>query len=162
MTLALIVAMDLNGGIGQSNTLPWHLPDDLKFFKEVTQGTVLLMGRKTYESLPGVLPGRSHWVLSQTMPESDHPQVHVFHRLEEMLAALASEKAMVIGGGELYRQLLPHVDELYVTRVEARCDCDVFFPSVDWNDWQKVSEEAHKQDERHAFSFCFQHYRRIA
>ncbi len=158
MALSLIVAMDQEGGIGKSGTLPWHLPDDLKFFKQMTQGKVLLMGRKTFTSLPGVLPGRPHWVLSRTMASSEHEQVRVFSDWPTMKSSIKDVEAMVIGGGDFYQQVLPDVTSLYVTRVESAFACDVFFPNLDWDQWHRESETFHEQDAKHPVSFRFQHY----
>ena len=161
MALSLIVAMDQEGGIGKSGTLPWHLPDDLKFFKQMTQEKVLLMGRKTFTSLPGVLPGRPHWVLSRTMATSDHEQVKVFRDWPSMQSSLQDLEAVVIGGGDFYQQMLPYVTSLYVTRVEGVFECDVFFPKLEWDLWFMESETLHEQDAKHLVPFRFQHYTRL-
>ena len=158
MTLSLIVAMDQQGGIGQSGRLPWHLPDDLRYFKQVTQDATLLMGRKTWESLPGLLPGRPHWVLSRSMPQTEG--IKVFSNWNDMRQNLGHQQAFVIGGSALYRLALEQVETLFVTHVHGTFDCDVFFPDIVWDDWELIHQEEHEADERHRVGFTFARYQK--
>lgn len=130
---ALIVARGQNGEIGKDNQLLWHLPNDLAFFKRMTMGKTMIMGRRTFESLPGLLPGRHHVVL--TSGTIAHPKVEVVHTLEQ---ALAYEEAFCIGGGSLYEQFLPYCDRLYITEVAASLTADTFFPQFDESHYHKI------------------------
>lgn len=130
---ALIVARGQNGEIGKDNQLLWHLPNDLAFFKRMTMGKTMIMGRRTFESLPGLLPGRRHVVL--TSKELDRPEIEVIHTLEQ---ALSYEDAFCIGGGRLYEQFLPYCDRLYITEVAASFTADTYFPSFDESLYQKT------------------------
>jgi dihydrofolate reductase len=123
--LALIAALAQNRAIGRNGRLPWHISDDLKRFKRLTTGHAVLMGRRTWESLGRPLPNRRNIVLSS----SPLPGVESYRSIEDALAALAGEeKVFVIGGGEVYAQLLEHADELYLTLVREEIEGDTFFP----------------------------------
>lgn len=117
--LTLVIARARNGVIGCDNELPWHLPDDLKRFKMLTSGTAMIMGRKTFESLPGLLPGRRHIVLSRNKGWSS-PGAEVAHSVEEAFKLLGTDKGTVIGGAEIFELFLPHVDRIELTDVNAR------------------------------------------
>lgn len=151
MTLSIIVAVAKDGAIGQDNALLWHLPDDLKRFKALTTGHSILMGRKTWQSLPnGSLPNRRNLVLSKSIKEL--PEAEVFGTIEEMLGAVeGEEEVFVIGGEMLYRALLPLCTRLYITEVEA-CypEADAHFPELKAEEWTCVHEEQIPQDERNA------------
>lgn len=157
MILSLIVAVSRERAIGRANTLPWHLPQDLKRFKALTTGHSILMGRKTFESLPnGALPHRRNIVVSRTLSEA--PGAELYHSLEEALQALdtSDEEVFVIGGGELYRSLIDRADKLYLTEVEISIsDADTFFPSYDLDEWQIIRQEHCPQDERNPYSSTY-------
>lgn len=144
--LSLMVAKADNGVIGRDNQLPWHLPEDLKNFKARTMSKPLIMGRKTFDSLPGVLPGRPHIVISRNPALSLPENCFLVTSLEQAIDK-ASElfgetpEAVVIGGGEIYRQALPLVDVLYVTEVHTQVEGDAFFPEIDPQDWQETARE---------------------
>ncbi|MEI6376158.1 MAG: dihydrofolate reductase [bacterium] len=124
-----IVAMAENRVIGNAGTIPWHLPEDFKFFKATTMGHAILMGRKTYESIGKPLPGRENIVLSRTMPETSGVTViRSLDELKELENKLDGRDLFVIGGEEIYRLLLPRVQELYVTKVPRSIDGDTRFP----------------------------------
>lgn len=157
--ISLVVAMDDNRLIGRDNTLPWRLPDDLKQFKRLTVGKTVLMGRKTWESLGRPLPERENWVLTRDASYRAEG-ARVFHTVDEVLQAFATggseRELMVIGGAELYRQLLPQAQTIHLTEVHARIDGgDTWFPALDPEQWQRVAVEAHLADERHAHAFSF-------
>ena len=164
MTLAFIAALDENRAIGFNGGMPWHLPDDLKFFKRVTMGKPMLMGRKTWESLHGVLPGRPHLVVSSHPMPGLPENVRHFTNLDEALAALKqypSEEGLVIGGGVLFEKLLPQADRLYLTQIAARVPhADTWFPEVDFSQWNLTHEEPHATDAKHAYTFTFQQWDR--
>jgi dihydrofolate reductase len=127
-----IVAMAENRVIGNAGTIPWHLPEDFKFFKATTMGHAILMGRKTYESIGKPLPGRENIVLSRTMPET--PGITVIHSLDELKEpefTQGGRDLFVIGGEEIYRLLLPKVQELYVTNVPRMIEGDTGFPEFE-------------------------------
>jgi dihydrofolate reductase len=121
-----IVAMAENRVIGNAGTIPWHLPEDFKFFKATTMGHAILMGRKTFESIGKPLPGRENIVLSRTMP--DTPGVTVIHSLDELKEPTDGRDLFVIGGEEIYRLLLSKIQELYVTKVPRTIEGDTHFP----------------------------------
>jgi dihydrofolate reductase len=127
-----IVAMAEGRVIGNAGTIPWHLPEDFKFFKATTMGHAILMGRKTYESIGKPLPGRENIVLSRTMPlESVPPGVTVIRDLNDLKEPTDGRDLFVIGGEEIYRLMLPRVQELYVTRVPRKVEGDTHFPEFE-------------------------------
>lgn len=147
MKIALIVAASQNNVIGLDNQLPWHLPEDLQYFKAVTMGKPILMGRKTYDSIGRPLPGRTNIVLTRD-PKWSAEGVEVVNSLDEALAAsskacelVGADELMVIGGEQIYRKFLPVANKLYLTRVEAKVEGDAFFPEIDQDQWQQVAEK---------------------
>ena len=124
-----IVAMAENRVIGNAGSIPWHLPEDFKFFKATTMGHAILMGRKTYESIGKPLPGRENIVLSRTMPET--PSITIVRSVEEIQEPTDGRDLFVIGGEEIYGLLLPRVQELYVTKVPRTIDGDTHFPEFE-------------------------------
>lgn len=158
--LAVIVAVADNGVIGRDNSLPWHLPEDLRYFKRVTLGKPIVMGRKTFESIGRPLPGRTNIVISRN-PEFEAAGVLVVRSLDEALE-LAAEVAgdagaselVVIGGAEIYRLAIPRADRLYVTEVHADIEGDARLPDVAWAEWEETRRERHAAAENsHDFSF---------
>ena len=154
MKLSLIVAMAKNNAIGINNQLPWHLPADLKYFKSVTMGKPIIMGRKTYESIGRPLPGRQNIVITRS-EKWTAPGVTVVATPEAAAGAVAGvEEAMVIGGAEIYRAMLPLVSKLYVTEVDLTVEGDAFFPVIDKSQWVEGSREAHEaSDDKPAYAF---------
>lgn len=156
--LSIIVAQAKNGVIGKVNDLPWHLPDDLARFKQLTTGHTVIMGRKTLESIMTrihkPLPNRRNIVLTRNSryePEG----VEVAVSVEEVLDMINQEQeAFVIGGSQVYQAFLPHTDRIYLTQVEADIDGDSYFPALG-PEWREVSRENHSKDERHPYSFSF-------
>lgn len=152
MTLSIIVAVASDGAIGRANDLLWHLPADLKRFKELTTGHTILMGRKTFESLPrGPLPNRRNIIISRSLPTQ--PGAEVYPTIQQALEACASdEEVFIIGGGEIYRQLLPNTERIYLTRVQASFpDAEVFFPELDPIQWIEEAREVYPRDERNEY-----------
>ena len=152
MTLSIIVAVASDGAIGRANDLLWHLPADLKRFKELTTGHTILMGRKTFESLPrGPLPNRRNIIISRSLPAQ--PGAEVYPTIQQALEACASdEEVFIIGGGEIYRQLLPNTERIYLTRVQASFpDAEVFFPELDSTEWIEEAREVYPRDERNEY-----------
>ena len=152
--LSLIVAMDEGGLIGRNNALPWRLPEDLKFFRRITLGKTVLMGRKTWDSLGKPLEGRRNWVLSRD-PAFRPAGCEVFATLERALAAHRDGELVVIGGAELYRQALPLARTLHLTRVHARVAGDTAFPAWNPAQFRQTGSVDHPADERHAHAYSF-------
>ncbi len=136
--LKIIVAVARGGVIGCKGMMPWHLPEDLAYFKRTTMGSAVIMGRKTYESIGRPLPGRVNVVVSRSV-DFQPVGVCVYHSLPEAVAAYPD--AFVIGGAEIYRQALPMAGRLHVTRIDADFQGDTYFPVFDLSDWQLVSSE---------------------
>ncbi len=153
--LVIIAAMAENRVIGRGDRLPWHLPADLKHFKALTMGKPLLMGRTTWESLPGPLPGRRHLVLTRD-PGYRAAGCTVVHSLEEALAAAGGvPELMVIGGGEIYAQTLPFATRLHLTLVHGIVDGDALFPPYDPADWVATAREHHGADGSNPYAHTF-------
>jgi dihydrofolate reductase len=156
--ITLIAAVGLRNELGKDNQLLWHLPNDFKHFKELTSGHHVIMGRKTFESLPGILPNRTHIVISRN-PAWHKEGVLLAISLDAAFNLVpAGEQAYVIGGGEIYRQALPHSDRIELTRVETQMEADTFFPEINLEEWKLVAEEAHPADGRHAYAYRFQRF----
>ena len=142
--------------IGRDNTLPWHLPGDLKRFKRITMGKPILMGRKTFESIGKPLPGRENIVVTRD-PNYRRDGIRVVHDTGSALrAAGAAPEIMVIGGAELFRAFLPLAGRIHLTRVHGNIAGDVMWPALDERAWQVVNSEAHPADERHAYAMTFE------
>ncbi len=155
MKISLIVAMSENGVIGRGGDLPWHLSADLKRFKKLTLGHVVIMGRKTFESIGRPLPRRRSLVLSRD-PAYRAAGAEVAASLEQALAmAAAEDDVFVIGGAAVFAEALPLADRLYLTLVHAEVDGDVTFPAVDTDSWRLISTERHEADAKHAYAFSF-------
>ena len=143
-TLKAIAAVSQNGVIGKKGDLPWRLPNDLKWFKKITMGHILLMGRKTWESLPGPLPGRENWVLSRSLESVDG--IRIFRSLDEVNREIGNRSLFIMGGGELYALTLKDCHELYLTEVNQVVeDGDAFFP--DHLKWFEADETLHECEE---------------
>lgn len=151
-TITLIAALDKNYAIGKGNTMPWHLPDDLKRFKALTTEKTVLMGRKTFESIGKPLPKRRNVVLTRS-EEFTAGGVEVVHSVEE---ALKLPDLFVIGGGEIYTAFLPHATHMNLTLVDTAIEsADAYFPRFDAEDWLIARTEDHATDEAHPFAFKF-------
>ena len=143
MELAIIVARAKNGVIGVNNTLPWHLPEDLKHFKNTTLGCPIIMGRNTWVSLGRPLPGRRNLVVSRN-PEFKAEGAETFTSLEDATDACSGvEKAFIIGGAQIYDEALAYVDKLIITEVDTEVEGDAFFPDIDDMMWEEVAREEH-------------------
>jgi dihydrofolate reductase len=137
--LTCIAAIGKNRELGKDNQLIWHLPKDLKFFRTMTKGHTIVMGRKTFESLPGLLPGRHHIVISRSNPTLPE-EVEIFSSIEDFLHAYekSEEEIFVIGGAAIYKQLLPYCERLLLTEIDASYDADVFFPEFDKDKYKRT------------------------
>lgn len=163
MILSAIVAIGANNVIGKDNELPWYLPADLKYFKKMTMGHPVIMGRKSYESIGRPLPKRTNIVLTLD-PYYISSGILVAHSLGEAISLaeeLENDEVFIIGGATIYEMSLPHLDRLYVTEVHKEFEGDTFFP--DWNkdEWKLVTEEHHPSDDANNFDYSFKIYERI-
>jgi len=139
----MIVAVANNGVIGVNNTLPWHLPEDLKRFRALTMGHHIIMGRKTYESLGRLLPGRTTVIVTRNVDYQVDGAV-VVHSLDDaMRFCKQDEELFLIGGAQLYQDGLPHVQKLYITRVDIEVEGDAFLPEIDWDAWTLIEKKDH-------------------
>lgn len=163
MKITLIAAMASNRVIGKDNDVPWKLPPDLKRFQRLTMGHVLLMGRKTYESVGRPLPGRTNLVV--TRQEGFAPEgVHVARSLEEALVwakQTGESELFVAGGAEIYRQTLPVADRLQLTRIEEEFPGDAYFPEYDETEWVLVEREDHEPGDGAPFAYSYQVFDRL-
>ncbi|MBC6492453.1 dihydrofolate reductase [Flavihumibacter stibioxidans] len=164
MNINIVVAVSENQVIGKDNQLLWHLPNDMKFFKNTTWGMPVIMGRKTYESLGKPLTGRTNIVVT-TNTEWSAPGTISVNSLEAALTAAADTDARevyVIGGGEIYRHALPVTHRVYLTRVHTQIEGDTFFPELPAAEWSLHSRLDFPMDEKHAFAYSFEVWDRIA
>lgn len=158
----MIVACDLNNGIGKDNALLCHLPADLKYFKMITSGHFILMGRKTFESIGRPLPNRTNMVLSRaslSFPEG----VFSFQTVDEAFHFAENQGAhelFVIGGGTLYTSLIETADRIYLTRIHHQFQADTFFPDLDPAAWHPLSSEYHASDSKNPYAYSFEVYDR--
>jgi len=145
--------MSKNRVIGANGAIPWHLPEELKRFKRITMGHHIIMGRKTWDSIARLLPGRATVIV--TRQRGYHaPGAKIAHTLDEAIDACSGDSEIfVIGGAELYAQALPRADRLYLTTVDATIDGDAFMPEFDSGGWREVSSESFPADERHCYPF---------
>ncbi|MBT8145271.1 MAG: dihydrofolate reductase [Gammaproteobacteria bacterium] len=159
MKLSLICAMDENMVIGRNNSLPWHLPEDLKYFKRTTMGKCIIMGRKTYESIGRPLPGRTNIIVTRSRDyEVENARVvdcltDAIELAETIAFIDGSDEAFVIGGAELYKHALPFVDRMHLTMVHAEVEGDTFFPDFDVEEWEEVDKAHFDADEANPYDY---------
>jgi dihydrofolate reductase len=156
MRIAMIAAMANNRVIGKDNQMPWHLPADLKHFKKVTLGKPVIMGRKTYQSIGKALPGRRNIVISR-QSDALTADADWVQSIEQALALVQHEaEVMIIGGAEIYRQVLPLADTLYITDIDLNVEGDAFFPDYSKaGHWLEVASESHQPDPQNPYSYHF-------
>lgn len=160
--ITIIVAAGENDSIGKDNKLIWHLGDDLKRFKELTSGHHIIMGRKTFESFPDLLPNRTHVVISSQKDYKVPEGVIVVKSLVEALnIAKDDPQPFIIGGGQIYEQAMEIADKIELTRVHENFGADTFFPKIDKTKWKEVSNILHKKDAEHAYDFSYITYVRL-
>jgi len=151
--LSLIVAFANNNVIGINNTLPWHLPEDLKRFRALTTGHHIIMGRKTYESLGRLLPGRTTVIVTRNKGYKLEGAL-IAHSLQEAMDLCQNDlEPFVIGGAELYQDALKFANQLYITEVDLAVAGDAFFPAIDLSEWQETSREEHTSAQSFLFSY---------
>ena len=161
MKLALIAAMAQNRVVGIDNKLPWHLPEDLKYFKRITTGKAVIMGRKTYESIGRPLPNRTNIVITRST-EFSAPGIEVVNSLDAAIELAenvslinAVDEVMVIGGAQIYEVALPQADRLYLTHVHANVEGDAYFPDVDMSQWKELGREDYDASETNPYDYSF-------
>ncbi len=151
--ISIIVAIDENGLIGKRNGLPWKLPADLKHFKDLTTGHIVIMGRKTYESIGKPLPNRTNIVISRNL---NIPGCTTVKSLEEATAAVPDDQEIfVMGGAEIYKQFLPFTQKIYLTRVYHKFDGDIFFPEPNLFGWKETSRQDFEADAKNPYKYSF-------
>lgn len=165
MTLTLIVAASTNNVIGRDNQLPWHLPRDLLYFKQVTTGCPIIMGRKTYESIGKALPKRPNIVITRNKDYQLDDAI-VTHSLESAINIAQQHDSRsgefhIIGGATLFHEALPFADKIYLNRVFADFEGDTFLPNIDWSHWKRQNKEHHPADAKNAYAMDFEVYEKI-
>ena len=161
-SITIIVAAAENNAIGKDNDLIWSLPNDLKRFKKLTSGHSIIMGRKTFDSFPGLLPNRKHIVISRNKNISFSDKVTVVNNFEDAIRETGDdENPFIIGGGQIYKLAMDLGDKIELTRVHEEFKADTFFPKIDEDKWKLIHEEFNEKDERHQFSFTYKTYIKI-
>jgi len=156
--ISIIVAVAQNNVIGKDNKLLWHISEDLKRFKKITSNKKMIMGRKTFESLPGVLPNREHIVVTRDENYNvNSNQVTIIHDLNSLLEKYLNceDEIFVIGGAEIYKQLLPYAQKLYLTKIGTSFDGDTYFPEVNYNDYKTEYISEQLTDEKNGLNYTF-------
>ena len=162
MLISAIVAKAKNNVIGKDNDIPWYLPADLKYFKKVTINHHIVMGRKVYQSIGKPLPKRTNVIITRN-PFFIVSNCFIANSIEEAISMAqenGDEEAMIIGGGEIYKQTMELWDRLYLTEVDADVEGDVYFPELDYSQWNLVSKEDHQKDEKNEYDYSFHIYDR--
>jgi dihydrofolate reductase len=158
--VSLIVAMARNRVIGRDNKLPWHLPADLKRFKELTMGHHIVMGRKTWASINRLLPGRTSVIVTRDR-NFQAPGAKLAHSIDDALAQASDDsEAFVIGGEQIFRAALPHATRLYLTTIEAEVAGDTLMPSIDFDQWQLITQESHPASSTQPLAWTFRIFER--
>lgn len=162
MTISLVVAAATNNAIGKDGKMPWHLPNDMKHFKNVTWGMPVVMGRKTFDSLGKALAGRKNIVITRQPGWKGEGAVPVKTIEDALFVAQEADanEVMVIGGGEIYKALFDRAKRIYLTRVEAEPEADTFFPPIQHEQWHLMSQQNHEADEKNPYNYSFQLWER--
>ncbi len=161
MILSAVVVTDLNNAIGLNNKLLCHLPADLKFFKATTMGSPIIMGRKTYESIGRLLPGRRNVIITRNSNYRVEG-ADVYTSIQEAIDhCMNEERVFIIGGAEIYKQSMEHMNEIYRTLIHHKFEADTFFDPIDLKKFKKTWSEDHKADEKNKFDYTFEKYERI-
>lgn len=159
--ISIIVAIAENFAIGKNNDLLWHIPGDMKYFKRITVGHPVIMGKRTYDSLPRrPLPNRRNIVITDVPGETIDGCEMAYSIGDAIALCDAGDENFIIGGASVYKQFLPHADRLYLTRVHKAFEGDVYFPELDFSQWELQSKEDHPPDEQNDFSYAYEIYDR--
>lgn len=162
MIVSIIAAIGRNNELGLNNKMLWHLPADLKFFKETTTGHCIIMGRKTFESIGKALPNRKNLIVSRN--KAFHADgVQVFESVEEAVKWAREQgetECFITGGAEIYKQTIHHVNKLYLTRVDSDFEADTWFPKIDFAEWNLEERKGHASDEKNSYAITFELWKR--
>jgi len=158
--ISLIFAIGKNNALGYKNKMPWYLPADFAYFKKVTMGQPVIMGRKTFESIGKPLPGRINIVLTRS-ESFYHDGCIVVDSIDKAKELVEGKETFIIGGLEIYTAFLPIADKLYITEINKMFEADTFFPEIDFSMWRLVSSETGVKDEKNPFDYKFLVYERI-
>lgn len=157
MILSHIVAVSRNYVIGKDNRLPWHMPDDMRYFHRITRGHIVIMGRKNYEANGGALKGRSNIVITRnkgyTLPDAE--VVHSVDEAIQLAASRTDDEVFIVGGGNIYAQTLATVDRIYITVIDTEVKGDAHYPRIDFDDYRIVSREPHSADKSNPFDWTY-------
>ena len=156
-TVSMIVAAAENGVIGKDGDMPWRLSADLKNFKQITMGSTIIMGRKTWDSIQRLLPGRKTVIITRKADFKVEGAI-VVGSLEAALAATDDESPFVVGGAEIYQLALPHVSRIYLTRVHAEIEGDTVMPEIEFGTWNRLESVSHRADEKNSHDYSFEIY----
>ncbi|HEB62497.1 MAG TPA: dihydrofolate reductase [Bacteroidetes bacterium] len=162
MIISCIVAKTKNNVIGKDNKMPWYISDDLKYFKKITSGHTIILGRKNFESIGKALPNRTNIVLTRDKNFKCNGCI-VMDSIEKALKYAyesGENEAFIIGGGQIYDQSVEYWDKMYITEIDTELEGDVFFPEQDKKEWKLISEECHRKSEKNEYDFCFKIYER--
>ena len=165
--ISIIVAKSKNNVIGSNGSIPWNIPKDLKYFKELTEGNTVIMGRKTYESIGRPLPNRINYVVSRTFKEISG--TYVFSSLEEAISNAEKEniqknienEIVIIGGGHIFQETAQTINKLIITRVDCDIDGDIYYPKLNLQEWKLVKTESYKRDFENDYDFKIEEYVRL-
>jgi len=155
MTISLIAALDRNRVIGRDNKLPWHLPNDLKHFQELTYGKPVIMGRKTYESIGRPLPDRTNIIVTHDPDYRADGCIVVHSPADALQSAGSAPEIMVVGGEAIFREFLPLADRMYLTYIDASVGGDTYFPEFPKDEWREISREEHPADKENEYAYTF-------
>lgn len=156
----MIAAAAENNALGKNNDLVWHLPDDFKRFKRLTSGHHIIMGRKTFESFPKLLPNRTHVIITRQKDYKPKDTIVVSSLEKAIKVSKLDEQPFIIGGGEIYEMGMKEATKIELTRVHGEFDADTFFPEVNKDNWKLVKEQFHEKDEKHDYAFTYLTYER--
>lgn len=162
MIISAIVAASKNWVIGKDNEIPWYIPNDLRYFRRMTLGHHIILGRKNYESIGKPLPKRTNLIITRDT-DFEAPGCLVMHNIDDAINHAKKQKeeeVFICGGGQIYAQTMDRVDKLYFTEIEAVVEGDVFFPEIDFSKWNQISIERNQADERHEYGYNFMVYER--
>lgn len=160
MIKSIIAAKSDNDVIGKDNDLVWHMPADLKFFKNKTKGHWVIMGRKTFESMNGPLPNRKHIIITR-QPDYQAEGCHVTDNVDDAFKIAEDQdldEVFILGGAEIYAQTMDKADRMFITEIKSTFDGDTFFPEIDTTYWKEVSRDEHEADEKNPHSYAFVEY----
>lgn len=158
--ISLIFAIGKNNAMGYKNKMPWYLPADFAYFKKVTMGKPVIMGRKTFESIGRPLPGRTNIVITRSK-DFYHEDCIIVDSIDKAMDIAKDKDAFIIGGAEIYSAFLPVADKLYITEIDHDFEADTFFNEIDYSDWKLASSQPGVRDEKNLFDYKFTVYERV-